>query len=211
MTSSAPRYALVAALASAGLASVARAGDSPDTLSQADIKALLDTRAKDADSPGVVKMYLECCGIDLKNKTVRVIDKMMALRDSALKDIAETNPDDANAGAFGQFERKCKTRAKVVIDIAEVIDMQGNGPSTGQVFDALADACNNPPNATYTKLIQKFKVIHFRLMRDSLKRPASDGFRYELNAKTGELTVWAFRDASDVGNGVLKWIAKQAT
>ena len=40
-------------------------------------------------------------------------------------------------------------------------------------------------------------------------RPTSDGFGYELNAKTGELTVWAFRDASDVGNGFLKWIAKQ--
>ena len=209
MTSSTRRCLLVAALASAGLASVARAGDGPDTLSKADIKALLDTRAKDADSPGVVKMYLECCGIDLKNKTVRVTNKMLELRDNALKDIAETNPDDPNASTFGQFERKCKTRPKVVIDIAEVIDMQGNGPSVGQVFEAFADACNNPPNATYTKLIQRFKTIHFRLMRDSLKRSASDGFGYELNAKTGELTVWAFRDASDVGNGFLKWIAKQ--
>jgi hypothetical protein len=134
---------------------------------------------------------------------------MMAMRDDALKDIAEANPEDANANTFGQFERKCKTRPKVVIDIAEVIDFQGNGPSMGQVFEAFADACHNPPNATYTKLIQKFKTVHFRLMRDSLKRPTTDGFGYELNAKTGELTVWAFRDASDVGNGFLKWIASR--
>jgi hypothetical protein len=177
------------------------------TLSPAEIKALIDERADAGESSK--EMYIECCGIDVDKKTARVMNSMLAQRDAQLKEMLEHYKDYNLWRGYRRFLDECKTNPKVLVDVAVVIDQQTNGIPTDQTFTGLANACGNPPNATYAKFLQKVKVVHFKLLPDMTKRPRQ-GYVLKLDEKTGELSVYTFNSgAMNIEEATKEWVEKQ--